>query len=109
MTLSKPSITRKGKCDELRRNITQPSNRKKDYVCEWCGQKIPKGEKHLSRVFKFEGDFNTGRMHLECEQDMKQAPFHDLEDGWVFGSNDRPIANLKPTPESLTKPNQRSE
>lgn len=62
---------------------------RKDYHCEWCGQLIPKGEKHLYRSYIFDGDFNSGRMHLECEKAMHKTPSQELQEGWSFGSMER--------------------
>lgn len=61
---------------------------RRTYRCEWCGQVIQKGEKHLTRAYKFEGEFNCGRMHLECEEAMYDDS--DASEGWLFGSNERP-------------------
>lgn len=58
---------------------------RKDYSCEWCAEKIIKGEKHFQRTYIFDGDFNNGRMHLECESAMYEIPRDYLEDGWTPG------------------------
>ena len=71
-------------------SASHPSARK-EYQCEWCGQKISVGEKHLSRSFIFDGEFQTGRMHLECEKAMLATPRDELEDGWQFGSMERGV------------------
>ena len=63
---------------------TYPKGRKK-YRCEWCDEQILVGEKHFYRSFIIDGDFNTGRMHLECEEAMKKTPNDDLMDGWMPG------------------------
>ena len=47
---------------------------RKEHWCIWCGEVIKKGEKHLSRVYVFEGDFKYDRMHLECEKALGNAP-----------------------------------
>ena len=64
---------------------------RKDYRCEWCAQTISKGEKHLHRVYRFEGDFNDGRMHLECEVAMDKSPWDEVADGWVAGEPQRGV------------------
>ena len=71
---------------ELKYN--HPTGRK-DHQCEWCGENIPKGEKHMSRSYIFDGDFIAGRMHLECETAMKKSPKDEISEGWCFGSNQR--------------------
>jgi hypothetical protein len=65
---------------------------RKDYSCEWCGEKIPKGEQHLYRSYIFDGDFNSGRMHLECERAMYKTPSQELSEGWCFGSMQRGLS-----------------
>ena len=62
---------------------------KKEYPCEWCNEKILVGEKYLSRVYRFEGDFNAGRMHLECEQGMKNSSYDAVLEGWYPGEFNR--------------------
>jgi hypothetical protein len=58
---------------------------RKEHWCDWCGEKILKGEKHLSRAYKFQGEFMTGRMHLECENSMKKTHRDILSEGWTEG------------------------
>jgi hypothetical protein len=62
---------------------------KKDYACEWCDEKIPKGEKHFQRFYIWEGDKNNGRMHLECEAAMDKTPNENKMDGWIPGEPKR--------------------
>lgn len=62
---------------------------KKEYSCEWCNQKILVGEKHLSRAYKFDGDFNSGRMHLECEDAMNRSRYDLLAEGFYPGESAR--------------------
>lgn len=64
---------------------------RKDYKCEWCGQTISKGDKHISRAYKFDGDFGAGRMHFECAQAMRDSSHDALADGWGFGELDRGV------------------
>lgn len=58
---------------------------RKNYPCEWCAETIEKGTKHFQRVYRWEGEFNNGRMHTECEQAMSRVPRQLLEDGWIPG------------------------
>lgn len=67
---------------------THPKARK-EHSCCWCGQKILKGEKHMSRAYRFHGTFDADRMHLECEQGMRRSDYHDLSEGWMHGENSR--------------------
>lgn len=62
---------------------------RKEHRCEWCNQKILKGEKHFHRSYRFEGNFNNGRMHLECELAMDKSDHGDLQDGWIPGDPNR--------------------
>ena len=39
---------------------------RKPHKCEWCGEAIAVGEKHVKFVGTFEGDFQSWRMHAEC-------------------------------------------
>ena len=54
---------------------------RKEYKCIWCGEKILKGEKYLYRFYKYEGDLNSGRMHLECEEAMEGSNVESWEAG----------------------------
>lgn len=40
---------------------------RKDYICEWCSEKILKGEKYYRYKGIYEGRFQDTCMHLECE------------------------------------------
>lgn len=62
---------------------------RKDYSCAWCNEVIAKGERHFSRVYKYEGDFTSGRMHLECEVAMYKADRDELAEGWTPGDYPR--------------------
>lgn len=62
---------------------------RKTYHCEWCNQVIDKNEIHFQRSYKWEGNLNSGRMHLECEDSMNSYPHDDLRDGWQPGDFDR--------------------
>ena len=46
-------------------NTTHPVARKA-YRCEWCGEAIPKGEKHAHFAGQWQGEFQNWRMHSEC-------------------------------------------
>lgn len=55
------------------------------YGCSWCNEKIEKDEKHFSRAYKFEGDFNSDRMHLECFRAMENSSHDIVSEGWLPG------------------------
>ena len=39
----------------------------KEHYCKWCKKhRIAKGERHFKYVGKFEGDFQSWRVHPEC-------------------------------------------
>ena len=65
-------------------SCSEPKARK-EHRCEWCNEKICVGEKHFQRTYVFEGDFNNGRMHLECKAAMEKTPHDELIDGWMPG------------------------
>lgn len=67
-------------------DISYPVGRK-DYRCEWCGQPIPKGEKHGHFVGIFEGDFQDWRMHSECYYVNEDA----ISEGFTPYEGERPV------------------
>ncbi|WP_160119913.1 hypothetical protein [Rhodovarius lipocyclicus] len=71
----------------------------KQHVCEECRQPILKGERHHYLAFKYDGDFNTLRSHVECSEarvaymrdnDIDEAGF--LIDEWE--SSGEPMENM---------------
>jgi len=60
---------------------------RKNYRCDWCAEQIKVKEKHWKRSYVYEGEFKTGRMHLECEISMNTYPAKDelRIDGWERG------------------------
>jgi hypothetical protein len=44
---------------------SEPTARK-TYKCIWCGEEIPVGLKHYRYSGKWDGDFQSERMHFEC-------------------------------------------
>lgn len=40
---------------------------RKDYHCDFCGCKIPKGERHDCSINKQDGELYTWRTHLHCQ------------------------------------------
>ena len=37
-----------------------------DRVCEWCGEMILIGQRHVSYFGDWEGEYQNWRMHTEC-------------------------------------------
>lgn len=60
----------------------------KDHRCEWCGETIPKGEKHIWFSGVWEGDWQNWRMHIECHRDASTSG--DLGEGFTPFENERP-------------------
>jgi len=60
---------------------TTPKGRK-GYPCDWCSERILKGEKHHYRSYVWDGDFNTSRTHNECDDVMSKM---DLSEGYDPG------------------------
>jgi hypothetical protein len=59
------------------------------YPCSWCNEKIEKGEKHYSRAYIIDGDFNSDRMHEECFEAMERSSYHVVSEGWYPGEFNR--------------------
>jgi hypothetical protein len=75
---------------------TRPVARK-EYRCEWCGEKILKGERHFKYAGIWEGDWQNWRMHGECKDDADMNG--DMQDGFTPYEAERP-AKLAPAAES---------
>lgn len=41
---------------------------KKEHECNWCPEKILKGEQYVYYFLIYEGDVHTEKMHTECEK-----------------------------------------
>ena len=65
----------------------------KDHTCEWCGEKIPKGEKHLYYTGVWENEWQNYRMHLECHDYGCQT--ETIQDGFTPFENERPEKQIE--------------
>lgn len=63
---------------------------KKDYRCIWCGQTIPKGQKHCKQTGIFEDEFQSNRYHPECFDAAGEDNGY-WGDGFTPFENERPI------------------
>jgi hypothetical protein len=45
---------------------------RKDHICEWCNESIPKGSHVVKRTYKWDGELVDARMHPECFNAMKE-------------------------------------
>ena len=52
--------------------------------CEWCNVWIEVGEMATVRVYKFDGDFTSARMHTECFIAMKISGQKDTMGDYSF-------------------------
>jgi len=68
-------------------NYTYPIARK-EHRCEWCGEPIPKGEKHIHGSGVWEGDWQNWRMHNECHEIGLLND--EITDGFSPFENERP-------------------
>ena len=64
---------------------TRPKGRKQ-YTCVFCKCPILEGEVHIKRIGVIDGDFDSVRMHLECEEVTQAWDEDDWEhqDPWEF-------------------------
>lgn len=59
---------------------------RKTYRCEWCGELIKVGERHVKFSGKWEGEFQNWRMHSECHSATSKD---DLSEGFTPYEHDR--------------------
>jgi hypothetical protein len=62
---------------------------KKRFQCEWCGEWLIVGERAVTRSYKFDGGFNSARMHPECFEAMKKSLPAVSDDGFETGNQSR--------------------
>lgn len=59
-------------------NKTKIKKTRKARWCDWCGEKIQKGDPSVCTAGIFEGDFFTGRYHPECDAAVER--YYDEND-----------------------------
>lgn len=71
---------------------------RRDYRCIYCGQCIPKGEKHSKASGAWEGDFQDWRMHNECLKQHDEDSRDNQDGGLIYpGAGVRPSASASPS------------
>lgn len=61
----------------------------KDHRCEWCGETIPKGEKHNQFTGRWEDEWQNWRMHSECYDSSTSSD--EISEGFSPFENERPV------------------
>ena len=77
---------------------------RKKHDCEWCGITIQKGERAVTRVYKFGGDLQCSRMHPECFDALNRS-LSDMWDG-SFEAYEQlrgKVINFEPAKTGLTE------
>lgn len=62
---------------------------RKSHMCEWCAHVIPKGTTAHYRVYVFDGELTTGRMHLDCHEAFANSAHDVICEGWMPGDFER--------------------
>jgi len=58
---------------------------RKLHICEWCGEKISKGELCIMRKYVSDGELTNCRMHPECFEAMNRDALSDRDPcGYMF-------------------------
>lgn len=64
---------------------------RKEHVCSWCGEGIPKGEAYHRWTGVFDDDFQSNATHLECIEAYRSLPLCDRIDGYTLYDNERGV------------------
>lgn len=67
----------------------------KPHPCEWCGEKITRGETAISRAYLWEGEFNSAWQHPECFKAMEESGDDIADWGFDQGALDRGKTSLE--------------
>ena len=62
---------------------------RKPHRCEWCAERIEKGEDAHYRSYVWDDGLQSGWMHPECWAAMSEEDYRNLEDGWMPGDYKR--------------------
>ncbi len=62
---------------------------RRKYHCSWCSEPIEVKMKHIKRAYRFQGEFQYDRMHLECFAAMEKSDHGQISDGWSPGEFNR--------------------
>lgn len=73
---------------EIREKVVKP---RKHHTCEWCATPCIAGEPCVYRAYIFEGDFNSGYMHMECFDAMGKSDHELVSEGWIPGEPTRGV------------------
>lgn len=55
---------------------------RKQYLCIWCGEPIPKGSRYHWETGVHDGDFQMQRKHLECKRASTEVDWDSRDDGY---------------------------
>lgn len=64
----------------------------KPHKCEWCGTWIWKGQKAVTRTYKFAGEFNSSHLHPECYIALSESAalsLLDYDNSFDWGEQER--------------------
>ena len=56
--------------EEIRFGKRKVVKARKDHVCQWCGEKIHKGEKYVYMSMMVSGEFQIEKNHEDCDKAM---------------------------------------
>lgn len=61
---------------------------RKDHRCEWCYERIARGERHHQFKGQWNGEWQNWRMHAECYAVYSTTV--DCDEGFAPGEGERP-------------------
>ena len=56
--------------------------------CAWCSEWCEVGEKRHNRAYRFDGEFQSDFLHLECHEAMCNSDI-SYDDGFEYGAMER--------------------
>jgi hypothetical protein len=57
---------------------------RKEHKCDWCAEKIKKGEQYYTYTGKYDGEFQSIKMHNECYEAMRREASEDKTGDYYF-------------------------